>query len=639
MKTLNSVEIVYPPSAELSALAKLLERDLRAYRIPPAVRKRIGIASPIEVKEPWLIVLCTPETPKDPGVNEAIERFTAEGRYPHILTLLVSGAPKDCFPESLKYEKKPDGTVIEHEPLAANISDRSLVQQRRKLRTEKLRILAPILGVTYDDLLDRRRRRRNRILTAGGMAILAGAATFLIYAVGRMQVMAGQNEALREQYAVTDAARIEAQEQRDAAEEAFARSVGLEAGTALDRGDAELALMLCLEYLPAFRQVDELTGTISAALNAMCKAGYVPVTTRAAYILSNDTALDLAPVTEAEEHAAPGNRITAAVPDDREYRTEKVSLDLMDWSARWGYALYSNTARTAEGEDIWLLWREPLDPKEDGDYLQDREGEILSVEYARILPDGSFYGVSEGIGRRYDPDTGECLPVFDGDDVLEYTLPCSIVRFLDYDGFSDFIFAAGNSHGLEVYDREPFAPRYVINDEHTARIDTSKFEAVAFADGSRYLVLGEIYVYDAENGTFLYEIDDHGQKLGDEMFSSDGLMTLNYADTLYLWNMAQGTVFDSIPGVKDYTLFGPYEKSTGRRDASLLAVIRNNNSLSFGNEETLSNNGGYVWEYHRDARSVPEDLDGQIALAKELLHGRTLTETERLAAGLPVGEH
>ena len=42
-----------------------------------------------------------------------------------------------------------------------------------------------------------------------------------------------------------------------------------------------------------------------------------------------------------------------------------------------------------------------------------------------------------------------------------------------------------------------------------------------------------------------------------------------------------------------------------------------------------SNPSRYYWEYREKEIPVPEDLDGQIALAKELLNGRELIPAER----------
>lgn len=108
-----------------------------------------------------------------------------------ILPLLLSGEPADVFPEVLRWENQPvtdpDGALRlvrqEVEPLGADIRAESIQKQRKRLKTEYLRIAAPILGCGFDDLYQRaQRQRRNQILgIAAGVAALAVA--FSIYSL------------------------------------------------------------------------------------------------------------------------------------------------------------------------------------------------------------------------------------------------------------------------------------------------------------------------------------------------------------------------------------------------------------------------------------------------------------------------
>ena len=71
MSVPSRIELCYPRSPALDALAERLEHRLMHYRIPGDVRRKTGLMSVREVEEPWLIVLCTPETPGDPEVLAA----------------------------------------------------------------------------------------------------------------------------------------------------------------------------------------------------------------------------------------------------------------------------------------------------------------------------------------------------------------------------------------------------------------------------------------------------------------------------------------------------------------------------------------------------------------------------------------
>ena len=100
--------------------------------------------------------------------------------------------------------------MVDREPLAANISAPTVREQKKKLEVEKLRILATILGVAYDDLRNRRRRQRMQIAAAAGAVVLMAALGFLGYALSRVRILSAQNEALNMQYDAANEAAEEA---------------------------------------------------------------------------------------------------------------------------------------------------------------------------------------------------------------------------------------------------------------------------------------------------------------------------------------------------------------------------------------------------------------------------------------------
>ena len=122
MIEINNIRILYPAGGWPEALARHLEKELVSYHIPRAVSRKTGIRSLTEVTEPWLIVLCTPELKNNTEVLREIADFSKKGLFLHILTMLASGRSEDGFPEVLVKEELPDGTIREHEPLAANVS-------------------------------------------------------------------------------------------------------------------------------------------------------------------------------------------------------------------------------------------------------------------------------------------------------------------------------------------------------------------------------------------------------------------------------------------------------------------------------------------------------------------------------------
>lgn len=134
----------------------------------------------------FLIVICTPRTLESVWVSKEIETFISLHDREHVLAVLVRGEPEEAFPEELRWENKeivlPDGTTkierVEVEPLAADVRGSNERQIAKKLKQEFLRLAAPILGCSYDDLKQRHRERKLKRMLIGA---LTTAAVFLIF--------------------------------------------------------------------------------------------------------------------------------------------------------------------------------------------------------------------------------------------------------------------------------------------------------------------------------------------------------------------------------------------------------------------------------------------------------------------------
>lgn len=76
----------------------------------------------------------------------------------HILAVLVEGEPVDSFPDILRFEEREvtdaEGNVhiekIEVEPLAADVRGKDKKEVLKQIKSELLRLVAPILGCNYD---------------------------------------------------------------------------------------------------------------------------------------------------------------------------------------------------------------------------------------------------------------------------------------------------------------------------------------------------------------------------------------------------------------------------------------------------------------------------------------------------------
>ena len=632
MTKLNRIEFAAPEA--LRPLSDEIREKMEKYRVPASVRRKTGIRSLRDIPDAWLIVLCSPETPDDPEVTEAIARFTGNGHYNRILTLLTEGSPETSFPDSLLREVKEDGTVVEREPLAANIAGGGERERRKKFEVEKLRLIAPILGVSFDDLMERRKRQRNRILAAVAAFAVAGAGCFLGFALNRMNVMAEQQKELEVRQSETEAEQEKAEEQREAALISRARTAGLQAKAALENGDTELGLLLCLEYLPEMKQIPELTDALKDGLHQLAGEGYAPVTTRYAYqqtrALYEDASL---PVFESIEYKEDGieKYVKVPVPGD-EYKYDTVSLKLMDWSREYRYAVYSGLLKkVSESGDFSCVWLYFPDHPEDNRFVRDENGACLAGTFATILPDGSFFVSDEKTARRVKPLEGDLfMPVPDGSGERTMALPFSLVQTWDAYGFDDRIIAL-SLHGTAVFSRNPFTLLYTISDVRTMAFDTAPrgstywtgFNAYTVPNGERYLVIGLRYVYDAETGKYLYEMEDNGKTIRNQKndLSSEGYLPIAAGNTLSFWDLSGGEPARTLRCDGKFQLAGPIDPETGRNSASVI--------LAEVDRSQASGNNQIVYEYRETGEDIPEETEAQITMALRLLNGRELTEKDK----------
>ena len=281
MIELNQIKIIYPPEAEMETLANQLARMIKHYRIPGSVRKRTGINSCQQIGDPWLIVLCTPDTPKNPDILAKIDAYIEQGLFSHVLTLLAEGDPEKSFPDVLLHERLPDGTIVDHEPLAANVAGFSGMQRSRRLKVERLRLLAPMLGVSFDDLMNRRFRQRMRILTALGTAVLVLGLAFVWLLIGRIRTFREQNAQLQPYYERMSELARDAQDAADEAGRSYGAAAAEVAKDTLSSGDCELAMLIALEVLAEVEDSPEAADVLKNALKMRTAEGLAPVTATA----------------------------------------------------------------------------------------------------------------------------------------------------------------------------------------------------------------------------------------------------------------------------------------------------------------------------------------------------------------------
>jgi hypothetical protein len=213
--------------------ASWLHSALESYRVP---RKLVGRASPLgplprrlfpvfkdrdelpgasdlnqKIQEALkasrcIIVICSPQSAASRWVNEEIKRFKQLGREGRVLCLIVGGEPNatarsaasdvECFPEAIRYRVDADGELTGEraEPIAAD------ARKGKDGRTNaKLKLIAGILGVGFDELRQRERRRalrrRSQIWAGAVGALILALSVYIALADKGLDIPGG--EALR----------------------------------------------------------------------------------------------------------------------------------------------------------------------------------------------------------------------------------------------------------------------------------------------------------------------------------------------------------------------------------------------------------------------------------------------------------
>lgn len=212
-----------------SELAEWLHSQLEAYKVPrrlagqltengvvpkrlrPIFRDEHELAAADDLGEEietalassqFLIVLCSPDAAKSRWTNAEIATFKRTRPDGCVLAAIASGEPftseipgreaEECFPPALrhKFDRRGRPTEKRAEPLAADLRESG---DGRRLGF--LKLVAGILGVGLDDLVQREATRRQRRLALLAAASLGGMAVTSTLAITAIQA----RDAAREQ--------------------------------------------------------------------------------------------------------------------------------------------------------------------------------------------------------------------------------------------------------------------------------------------------------------------------------------------------------------------------------------------------------------------------------------------------------
>lgn len=228
-------------------IAKKIHKGLETVKVPRGVAQKSGkkkiervfrdqeelpigsdlgdnIRTALEESE-YLIVVCSPRTPQSYWVLKEIETFISLHGREHILAVLVEGEPQEAFPEKLQVDEA--GNPVE--PLAADVRGASRGEMNRKLRTELIRLAAPLLHCSYDDLRQRHRERRMKKVMFAASAVAVAGVLFGVYS-------AYNTAMIRENF-----------RQKQVNQSKYLASTALDL---LEEGDRQTAALVALEALP-----------------------------------------------------------------------------------------------------------------------------------------------------------------------------------------------------------------------------------------------------------------------------------------------------------------------------------------------------------------------------------------------------
>jgi tetratricopeptide (TPR) repeat protein len=185
-------------------VGRLTENGAIPKRLTPVFRDAHELAAADDLGEEilnaiaashFLVVLCSPDAAQSHWTNAEIEAFKRTRPDGCVLAAIASGEPfaseipgrehEECFPPALrhKFDRRGRPTGKRAEPLAADLRDDG---ESRRLGFIKL--VAGMLGVGLDDLLQRETTRRQRrmavvaALSLGGMAVTSTLAVTAIQA-------------------------------------------------------------------------------------------------------------------------------------------------------------------------------------------------------------------------------------------------------------------------------------------------------------------------------------------------------------------------------------------------------------------------------------------------------------------------
>ena len=237
-------------------VAENLHRILETYELPKIIKEKLNIKSktirrvfrdqeelPLSsnLEDPiisaledskYLIVICSPRLKDSLWCKKEIETFKKLRGRKNIFCVLIEGEPADSFPEEVLFDEQEvtlenGEKAIERinvEPLAADVRGETEKEVLKKIKEEKLRLIAPMYGLDYDDLRQRHKLRRQKRILNVSICIAIACFILTLYTSIMLIKINSQQEILKHHQTLSLASKAEEYLKKDSRYEAVKAS-------------------------------------------------------------------------------------------------------------------------------------------------------------------------------------------------------------------------------------------------------------------------------------------------------------------------------------------------------------------------------------------------------------------------------
>lgn len=195
-------------------VAENLHKMLETYDLPKSIKEKLGIDGKVyrrifrdkeelpltsNLEDPivqalneskYLIVICSPRLKESLWCKKEIEIFKKLRGRKNIFCVLIEGEPDESFPDEVLKDEKiitKNGKKVKEkilvEPLAADVRASTKKDILKKIKEERVRLIAPMYELDYDDLKQRHKQREQKRLITTLSVIAIGSLLFTIYSL------------------------------------------------------------------------------------------------------------------------------------------------------------------------------------------------------------------------------------------------------------------------------------------------------------------------------------------------------------------------------------------------------------------------------------------------------------------------